>query len=203
MSQWNDFDMQIANQCAPVLLGIKMSNILITDIKNEKKIYQLFYSGDISIKCLSRTEDKIIVLVYRKEELQSYLNQKKIVYFLHQFGYERLELEEQLELLSYRFHTNRKNKMEFPHEIGIFLGYPLKDVTGFIENQGKNYILCGYWKVYHNAEQAKHIFTYFDYAKNHVRNLIQSGIKIEWILSFYASYSFYRNNRDKRELVAG
>ena len=33
---------------------------------------------------------------------------------------------------------------DFPHEIGIFLGYPLEDVVGFIENQGKNYTCSGY-----------------------------------------------------------
>ena len=37
---------------------------------------------------------------------------------------------------------------EFPHEIGVFLGYPLADVIGFIENRGKNFTACGYWKVY-------------------------------------------------------
>jgi len=26
----------------------------------------------------------------------------------------------------------------FPHEIGVFLGYPLEDVMGFISNKGHN-----------------------------------------------------------------
>ena len=38
----------------------------------------------------------------------------------------------------------------FPHEVGLFLGYPLDDVTGFIEQKGKNYKCCGIWKVYGN-----------------------------------------------------
>ena len=44
---------------------------------------------------------------------------------------------------------------EFPHEIGVFLGYPLADVIGFIENRGKNFTACGYWKVYTDPTAAQ------------------------------------------------
>ena len=44
---------------------------------------------------------------------------------------------------------------EFPHEIGIFLDYPLADVVGFIKNRGKNSTFTGYWKSYQNPEQAR------------------------------------------------
>ena len=37
---------------------------------------------------------------------------------------------------------------EFPHEIGIFLDYPLGDVIGFILNEGRNFKCVGCWKVY-------------------------------------------------------
>lgn len=52
---------------------------------------------------------------------------------------------------------------DFPHEIGLFLSYPIEDVLGFIENRGKNYILNGYWKVYGNEEEARKSF--FKYRK--------------------------------------
>ena len=41
--------------------------------------------------------------------------------------------------------------MKFPHEIGIFLGYPLADVAGFIRNKGRNCKCIGTWKVYGDA----------------------------------------------------
>ena len=46
----------------------------------------------------------------------------------------------------------------FPHEIGLFLGYPLEDVRGFMENCGRNYRLCGCWKVYGDPEAALRCF---------------------------------------------
>ena len=37
---------------------------------------------------------------------------------------------------------------DFPHEIGVFLGYPLEDVVGFIRHRGKCFTCCGCWKSY-------------------------------------------------------
>ncbi len=48
---------------------------------------------------------------------------------------------------------------DFPHEIGVFLGYPLADVIGFIQNRGKNFTACGYWKVYTDPTAAQEPLT--------------------------------------------
>jgi len=66
-----------------------------------------------------------------------------------------------LDKLSQRYQEYAKYKQEFPHEIGLFLGYPLCDVTGFIRNKGKHYLSNGFWKVYHDAEQAERTFELF------------------------------------------
>ena len=49
----------------------------------------------------------------------------------------------------------------FPHEIGLFLGYPLPDVLGYIQNRGKNSKLCGAWQVYGDAAEAERSFRRF------------------------------------------
>lgn len=44
----------------------------------------------------------------------------------------------------------------FPHEIGLFLGYPPEDVQGFLADPGGGRCkLCGHWKVYHDVEGAR------------------------------------------------
>ena len=50
----------------------------------------------------------------------------------------------------------------FPHEIGVFLGYPLEDVIGFCRHKGEGCKLCGYWKVYGDVDHAKRCFAAFD-----------------------------------------
>ena len=58
-----------------------------------------------------------------------------------------------------------KDAKSFPHEIGVFLGYPLADVLGFIENCGKNCLACGCWKVYSDLCFALQTFQRYDKCK--------------------------------------
>jgi hypothetical protein len=55
---------------------------------------------------------------------------------------------------------------EFPHEIGLFLGYPPEDVRAFIENDGKNYACRTHWKVYHEPDAARAICARIDRVKS-------------------------------------
>ena len=47
---------------------------------------------------------------------------------------------------------------DFPHEIGVFLGYPLEDVVGFIRHRGKCFTCCGRWKTYGDPAAARQHF---------------------------------------------
>ncbi len=46
-------------------------------------------------------------------------------------------------------------KEEFPHEIGLFLGYPPKDVAAFMKSSSTGVKYVGTWKVYSDVEDAK------------------------------------------------
>ena len=63
----------------------------------------------------------------------------------------------------------------FPHEIGLFLGYPLDDVIGFIRNEGRNCKYTGFWKVYCNEEEAARIFEKFRKCRDVYMRLWQQG----------------------------
>ena len=94
---------------------------------------------------------------------------------LQQIGYpETSTLEAKLNRLAERI----QNEPQFPHEIGIFLGYPSEDVIGFMENKGENYKLCGYWKVYGDAEQAKRTFINYDKCRDFLCNKLNQGYDI-------------------------
>ena len=92
-----------------------------------------------------------------------------------QNGYPMEEgLDALLEHLSERIMTNR----EFPHEIGLFLGYPVEDVRGFIEQRGKDCKLSGYWKVYGDEQAARRLFHQFDRCRDTARGYIERGMTI-------------------------
>ena len=54
-----------------------------------------------------------------------------------------------------------RSQEEFPHEIGLFLGYPPDDVEGFIHYGPKHSKCVGDWRVYGNEEQARRLFAQY------------------------------------------
>lgn len=67
---------------------------------------------------------------------------------------------------------------DFPHEIGVFLGYPVEDVVGFIENAGQNCKCCGCWKVYCDECTAMRTFAKFRKCRDVYKRLWQEGRSI-------------------------
>jgi len=67
--------------------------------------------------------------------------------------------------------------MACPHEVGIFLGIPVKDVEAFIDCNGKQCILCGYWKVYHDREKALKVFESYDKTRENVVRLLKQKVE--------------------------
>lgn len=169
---------QIVLQCAPFLKGLKVSCGITMETSVYCELYHIFKGTGIIYKKLLESDGKCLVLFYRSEELGEYLHRIGVRSFIRQYGYEDMELEEMLEYLALRAATFARRGMGFPHEIGIFLGYPIEDVRGFIENAGKQYLLVGYWKVYSNPSAAKMIFKEYDQAKTCAVNEFLTGSSI-------------------------
>ena len=67
---------------------------------------------------------------------------------------------------------------DFPHEIGVFLGYPLHDVIGFIENRGQNYSCCGHWKCYGDADRAQRTFDVYKRCTAVYKRMYRRGVPL-------------------------
>ena len=48
-----------------------------------------------------------------------------------------------------------RRESDFPHEVGLFLGYPPRDVEGFIREKARRAKCTGAWKVYGDEEAAR------------------------------------------------
>ena len=120
---------------------------------------------DVKYHCLSCSQGKCLVLFYRPDELEQYLKRADVSQLAQEYGYKKEPAEKMLERLSQRVKDFSEKGMGFPHEIGMFLGYPVADIRGFIENEGRKYLMIGYWKVYSNLSQARMIFKEYDRAK--------------------------------------
>lgn len=106
--------------------------------------------------------EKESILLYRKDILYAHLADRKVKRFLHSLalGYE--EGADWILHFKKRFLEYKEEGREFPHEVGIFLGYPLWDIRAFMQNPRREAKLTGYWKVYYKVEKAREQFQKYD-----------------------------------------
>ena len=170
---------QIVLQCAPFLKGKKVSCGITMEDSMYDELHNILSGSGISYRRLSAAEGRCLVLFYREKELSEYVNRVGIRSFIREFGYIEMELDEMLERLSCRSALFSREEIGYPHEIGIFFGYPVEDVQGFIRNAGREYLFLGYWKVYSNPMAAKMIFKEYDQAKVCAVNEFLTGKSIK------------------------
>ena len=182
-------ELQIVLQCAPTIAGMKTSNLLIVPRNQEDKVrFVLRHSGLMGYR-LVYDRQRVIFLVFNRDMLMSYLAKKDIREFLSTFGYRTDAFGYTLRNFQSRYDSYINDRKEFPHEIGVFLGYPLCDVKGFIENGGDGFVLSGYWKVYDHKAETQELFEKFDDVKDDMVRMISKGYGMKDILMEYAGAS--------------
>ena len=176
-------ELQIVLQCAPTIAGLKTSNLLILPKELEDKArVALRHTGLMGYR-LVYDKCRVVFLVFNREKLMNYLNQKEIRSFLSEYGYEPEDFGKSIRLFQKRYEAFVESREGFPHEMGIFLGYPLCDVKGFIENEGERFKTSGYWKVYGDATQTRKLFNLFDDVKDDMVCMVSKGCSVKEIIS--------------------
>lgn len=173
-------DSVLAFHGAPTLLGVKCANLISFD-RNECTMseYLREYTDRLSecglcAKQLCKCRKRTLVYIYNEKMLDAWLKMPQVREFLSEYGYTAdITISEMLDKLA-----SRMNCESFPHEIGVFLGYPIGDIKGFISNSGKNSLLCGYWKVYENAEKAKQTFEIYDRCRDTLFDRLNEGMNL-------------------------
>ncbi|MBQ2901104.1 MAG: DUF3793 family protein [Agathobacter sp.] len=176
-------------QCAPLIKGIKMSNLLIVSSKDEDAVRIILKKTGILHYRLLRQDEKTTFLLFRKMQLATHLNDPEVQRILKANGYHDLSLGGILRTFQYRYQTYMDQGEGFPHEMGLLLGYPLEDVLGFIEHKGNNYLYSGYWKVYADVASKRKIFDAYEEAKEELIVLLANGHGIRPIIQLYREQS--------------
>ena len=176
---------KLAVQCAPVIAGIKLSNLLILTKAEEKSLpWFLRHTGIVFLK-LAEVKEKVTFLIFRREELREYLEDKRVQQILSAYGYADLSLKGILFTFMERYQTYMMGEMQFPHEMGLLLGYPVEDVEGFIIHKGQDYLYSGYWKVYADVPKKQELFRRYEETQKDVVELLAEGIEIRDIIKNY------------------
>lgn len=174
---------KVVNHCAPVLCGAKISNLVTLTDEEANNFCNLCRNTFLSTACLYKCCRKTVLLVYNYEALDYYIKLKHNTRFLKEYGYYNVEVNKFIFEVSKRFTNYKNNKSDFPHELGILLGYPIWDVLGFIKNKGENSLFTGYWKVYYELADAIVTFHKFDSAKKELMHKLLEGWSLEDIIN--------------------
>ena len=169
------FGFRVVTQCAPVLKGVKISNLITMKPGGWRKIRAYLKKSRIICIPLYADAEKEVLFLYRYEQLERHLKNREVREFLRSCGYESFEVASVLVRLRRRYRLYAGISKEFPHELGVLLGYPVGDVQGFIDNRGENSLTSRYWKVYQNPKEAEKIFDLYDRVKEQALKEIMCG----------------------------
>lgn len=168
----------LIEHCAPTLAGVKTANLFTCPFYSDEELSRLLYEQNsllnrfgVSLDVLQKRGGRALIYVYRIRSLASDLSHPEAKAILQGYGYADFAPYHCLIRLKERF----LEQNDFPHEIGLFLGYPPKDVRRFIENGGQNYMCAGCWKVYGDVCTAQRCFTRYAQCRKHYMRQFASG----------------------------
>ena len=169
---------RILEMIGAVILGSKPAEIINVpgndDVKKEKLTQiESFFSNCSKIKyrIITTHDGGKRVLFINEKSMEQVLSNKKCVNFLKFVGYPyEYKLSAYMNELVVRLQSE-----EFPHEIGIFLGYPLKDVLGFMGYGKYKFCKTRYWKVYGDESVSDAVYNKFISDRAKIKVLLENN----------------------------
>ena len=150
----------LIRHCSPTLAGMKTGNMFSAAYTDETELREdlrgfnrRFASKGLRIVPLRCRDNRALLYLYRPKKLAQDLKHSTAQDVLKENGYP----EHPGSCVSY-LRGRMIGTGEFPHEVGLFLGYPPEDVCGFIALGAANCKCVGCWKVYGDEAAAKKTF---------------------------------------------
>ena len=125
---------------SPTLANMKVGSLFTSSCADAagfraefRRVQAALESRGVSLTILRVQQERALVYVYRQEALAALLAQADVQAFLRAMGYGDTSPDGALAFLRQRLAESPC----FPHEIGVFLGYPLSDVIAFMRDGGR------------------------------------------------------------------
>lgn len=170
----------LVRHCSPTLAGMKTGNMFGCFFESEKEMKdsvrrcnRTLVKKGLRVIPLQYKDGRALIYVFRPSHLCRDLQHDIAGRILRERGYSTERISRCILKLMERLGQGEK----FPHEIGLFLGYPPEDVCGFIENKVCKYVGC--WKVYGDEEKARKLFTKYKKCTDVYCEQLKKGRSIE------------------------
>ena len=168
----------IVRHCAPTLANLKTGSLFVCPITDRPSFFsslrslnELLVPKGLRALPLRIREYSALVYLYRPSRLKKDLEDPAAIKILQDHGYSCYG--KCLPKLIERVRASE----EFPHEIGLFLGYPPEDVQGFLDHRPCK--CSGCWKVYGDENKAKKTFDLYKKCERVYRQQLARGIDIK------------------------
>lgn len=155
----------LINHCSPTLAGVKTGNLFTCSYtaKNElfaqiRQLNRILVPKGLRLLPMRFHNGKVLIYLYRPNQLKGDLDNQLAASLLKQCGYSLESSDSCVAQLICKL----QNNADFPHEIGLFLGYPPEDVSGFMKDSRTGCKHIGTWKVYGDVDNAKKTFAIYD-----------------------------------------
>ncbi|MBR2934486.1 MAG: DUF3793 family protein [Oscillospiraceae bacterium] len=181
------YDALLVRHCAPTLAGLKTGSLFSCSFAQPKEMHSCLrhwngqlYGKGLHVLPLCRRKGRTLIYLYRSSALLSDFNCKQTAQLLKQRHYP-LPCPERCiaHLIKQLAHG-----VSFPHEIGLFLGYPPEDVLGFIRNPAACKF-SGCWKVYGDVPTAQTCFDAYRKCTQTCCALLALGVGLEQLATAY------------------
>lgn len=187
MSDADYLESLIAYHAAPTLLGIKPATLICPRAAGrdlgralEESAPCLVRSFGVQVAALRNRVGALLILIYHPALLRGTLAAAEVRELLAEAGYDVADVD--VDALLARLGEKCLGH-EFPHEIGVFLGYPAADVRCFMERRGHGCCAAGCWKAYSDPEHVRKSSARFRRAKMRAAELIVSGAKLGGVIA--------------------
>ncbi len=147
--------------CSPTLAGLKTGSMFSCNYASRELLYSdirywntRVVSKGLRVLPLRWKDGRALIYIYRPDRLCLDLSQPVAECLLKERGYPCDNAHQCVVCLIQRLNDGK----DFPHEIGLFLGYPPDDVEGFIRCNAKCCNCVGDWKVYGDESAARRQF---------------------------------------------
>ena len=168
--------------CSPTLAGMKTASLVTGPCSSEaeikadiRRLNRVLVPKGLRVIPLRFENGRALIYIYRPSSLRRDMQGLDAKKLLNSFGYNAAYPEKCIAELTGRI----RKQGSFPHEIGLFLGYPPEDVLGFMKSPRSGFKLTGCWKVYGDAERARLTFEKFRKCTNIYTALWKHGSSLE------------------------
>jgi hypothetical protein len=175
-------DQLLISLCSPTLAGLKTGNLFTVDIddrdsfnKEVRDFNYRFAKKGLRMIPVKYYEKRVLIYVYRPDFLKRDFANKEVCKVLKEKGYSYNNAD----LCVAELAKHLRQDPKFPHEIGLFLGYPVKDVLGFMNSPEEGVKYTGFWKVYGDTKSALETFDKYKKVTEIYSTAHRNGVSLE------------------------